>query len=75
MLRDNETSLTLINDPESQNRTKYIVVMHHHIRELVENRELGIEWVPSSSILADSLIKSLLVALFKRHQDEWGLEV
>ena len=75
MLGDNETSLTLTKDPESQNRTKHIDVMHHHVRELVENGELGIEWVPSSSMLADGLTKSLPVASFKRHRDEWGLEV
>lgn len=45
MLGDNETSLTLMKDPESQNRTKHINVMHQHIRRLVENGELGIEWI------------------------------
>ena len=35
MLGDNETSLTLTRDSESQNRTKYIDVMHHHIRQLI----------------------------------------
>lgn len=36
MLGDNETSLTLTKNPESQNRTKHIDVMHHHVRGLVE---------------------------------------
>lgn len=40
MLGDNETSLTLAKDPESQNRSKHIDVMHHHIRGLVEEGEL-----------------------------------
>ena len=75
MLGDNETSLTLTKVPESPNHIKHIDVMYHQIQELVENGELGIEWVPSSSMLADSLTISLPVASFKRHLDEWGLEV
>ena len=75
MLGDNETSLTLIKDPESQNYTKYIDVMYLHVRELMENGELGIERVSGSSMLADSLTKSLLIALFKRHQDKYILKV
>ena len=46
---------------------KHIDVMHHHVRELVENGKLKIEWVPNSSMLAGDLTKSLPMALFKRH--------
>lgn len=50
MLGDNETSLTLTKDPESQNWTKHIDVMHHHVRGLVEEGVLAVEWVASSSM-------------------------
>ena len=73
MLGDNETSLTLTKDPESQNRTKHIDVMHHHVRELVEDRELAIEWIESSAMLADGLTKALPVGPFKKHRDKWSL--
>ena len=43
MLGDQKTHLTLTRDPESQNCTKHIDVIYHHVRELVENRELAIE--------------------------------
>lgn len=36
LLGDNETTLT--KDPESQNRTKHVDVMHHHVRGLVHRR-------------------------------------
>lgn len=39
---DNKTSLGLMKDPESQNRTKHIDVIHYYVRELVDNKELGI---------------------------------
>ena len=45
MLEDNKISLILIKDPENQNHTKYIYVMHHHIGKLVDDGELEIEWI------------------------------
>lgn len=73
MLGDNETSLTLTKDPESQNWTKHINVMHHHVQGLVEDGELTIDWIASSAMLADGLTKALPVAAFRRHRGEWGL--
>ena len=70
MLGDNKTSLTLTRDPESQNRTKHINVIYHHIQELMENRELAIEWISSSNMLADGLTKALPVGPFKKHREE-----
>ena len=67
MLSNNETSLTLTKDLESQNRTNHIDVMYHHMRGFVEDGELGIEWIPSSSMLADGLMKALLARPFKRY--------
>lgn len=73
MLGDNETSLTLTKDPESQNRTKHIDALHHHGQGLVEERELAIEEIPVSAMLADGITKALPAAAFKRHRGEWGL--
>ena len=70
MLEDNETRLTLTKDPKNQNRTKHINIIDYHIQELVENRELAIKWVTSSSMLADNLTILFPVALFKKYRDE-----
>ena len=43
MLGDNKTSLILTRDPESQNYTKNIDVIHYHVKELLENGELAIK--------------------------------
>ena len=40
---DNEASISLTKNPESQNRTKHIDVQHYYIRELVNDKELTIE--------------------------------
>lgn len=37
MLRNNEMSLILTRDPESQNRTEYIAVIYQHIQRLIED--------------------------------------
>ena len=43
MLGDNKMSLTLMRDPESQNRMKHIDIMYHYVRGLVEDGEILIE--------------------------------
>ena len=43
MLGDNETSLTLTRDPESQNCTKHIDVIYYHVHGLVEDGEISIK--------------------------------
>ena len=67
MFSNNETSLTLTRDPKSQNQTKHINVMHLHMRGLVEDGKMAIDWIESSAMLADGLIKALFAAPFKKH--------
>ena len=43
ILGDNKTSLTLAKDPESQNCTNHIDIIHHNIQRLVHDEELRIE--------------------------------
>ena len=68
ILGDNETSLNLTRDLESQNCTKYIDEIHHHIRKLVENGEIS-----STDILADGFTKAFAAGPFKKHRGKWGL--
>ena len=64
---DNETSLILTKNPESQNRTKYINVMYHHVGGLVEDGKLGIKWIPIVSIFIYGLMKALSAITFKSY--------
>lgn len=73
MLDDNQTSFILTRNPKSQNQTKHIDVIYHHVRGLVEDGKLTINWIESSKMLADGLTKAFPTALFKRHQEKWGL--
>ena len=70
---DNEMSITLIKNAESQHWTKHIDVQHHYIRELIDEEELTIAWVRSSEMLADGMTKALPTETFRRHQVQLGL--
>lgn len=70
---DNEASLNLMKNPESRHRTKHIDVQHHYVRELVNDKELEIEWVPGAMMLADGMTKALTVDLFRKHRALLGL--
>lgn len=56
---DNEISIALTKNAESQHRTKHIYVQHHYIMELVSKRELTVKWTPGSEMLADGRTKGL----------------
>ena len=72
---DNEMSIVLTKNTESQHRTKHIDVQHHYIRELVNEREFTIEWIPGSKMLADEMIKALPTETFRKHQVLLGMAV
>lgn len=66
MLGDNKISFILIKNLESQNRTKYINVIHYHIQKLVEDEKLklnlqfiNIGWWPNESIFCKAIQKTL----------------
>lgn len=71
--KNNETSIVLTKNAESQVRTKHINMQHHYICKLVANKEVTIEWICSASILADGFMKFLSVDNFRRHQNLLGL--
>ena len=72
---DNEMSITLTKNIESQHQTKYINIQYHYIRELVNKGELAVKWIPGLKILADGMIKALPNKTFRRHQTLLGMAV
>ena len=75
ILGDNETSIILTKNAESQARTKHIDVQHHYIRELVVDKEVIAEWICSASMLADGFTKALRVDNFRRHRNLLGMSL
>ncbi len=65
---DNEISMVLTKNAESQYYTKHIDVQHYYIRELVNKKEITIKWILESEILADGIIKKLPTETFRKHR-------
>ena len=53
---DNEMSIALTKNAESQHRTKYMDVQHHYIWELVNEGELTVKWILGSEMLAHQMV-------------------
>lgn len=65
---DNEMSIALTKNAESKRRTKHIDVQNHYIRELIEEGELTVSWIPGSQMLADGMTKALPTEMFRKHR-------
>jgi hypothetical protein len=59
ILVDNTGAIKLANNPEFHKRTKHIDIRYHFVRELLENNEIQIKYIPSKENLADSLTKTI----------------
>ena len=69
MLHENdEMSITLTKNIESQYYTKHINIQHHYIWKLVNEGVLIIKWIPSSEMLANIMTKALSNETFQKHQ-------
>lgn len=68
MRLDNQGSIKLIKNPEFHKRTKHIDVRFHYIREIYENGQIDIKYVPFSKQLADILTKALPKSTFESNR-------
>ena len=64
---DNEMSITLTMNAESQWCTKHIDVQQHYIRDLIEKEDLIVIWMPGLEMLANRMTKVLPTEMFKRY--------
>jgi hypothetical protein len=55
---DNQTALRMALEDSSHTRRKHINVKHHFLRELVTDRIVTLEWVPTTEQQADMLTKA-----------------
>ena len=56
---DNTSTINLTKNLIQHSRTKHIDIKHHFIRELVQNREIQINYVNTKDQLADIFTKAL----------------
>jgi hypothetical protein len=59
---DNQSSLSLAENPEFHQRTKHIDVKHHFIQEHVAKGTIDLYYIASANMAADGLTKPLTAA-------------
>ena len=55
---DNQSCITLAQNPLTNSRTKHIAVRYHFVREKVDSKEIFIKYCPTSEMLADIFTKA-----------------
>jgi hypothetical protein len=70
---DNQGSIALAKNPVYHARTKHIDVQHHFIRNLVEGKEIDLEYVHTSQNIADVLTKPLVKAKHLKCVNDMGV--
>ena len=70
---DNQGAIALTHNPENHQRTKYIDIRYHFIREKVEDGTIALDFLPTEQMIADGLTKLLPPANYKGFQEQLGL--
>ena len=70
---DNTSAINISKNPVLHSRTKHIDIRHHFIRDLVEDKVVSLEYVPTEGQIADILTKPLDVSRFESLRKSIGL--
>ncbi|RVW19328.1 Retrovirus-related Pol polyprotein from transposon TNT 1-94 [Vitis vinifera] len=62
---DNTSAINISKNPVLHSRTKHIDIRHHFIHDLVEDKVVSLEYVPTEGQIADILTKPLDVSRFE----------
>lgn len=73
LFSDNQSAIRLIKNPEFHKRTKHIDVKYHFIREKFTNNFFDLQYVPTTSQVADILTKPLPKDKFTRFRSMMGV--
>jgi hypothetical protein len=73
MLGDNMGAIALTKNPHLNDRSKYIDICHHFVRDLERNRRLQVSYVPTADMVADGMTKPLQRIAFERFKDQLGI--
>ena len=70
---DNKGSNALTANPEHHSRTKHIDIKYHYIRQLVDDKDVSIQYIPTAEMAADILTKPLATRAFERGRQLLGM--
>jgi hypothetical protein len=72
---DNQSSLALLNNVTSSNRTKHIDIAYHYARECVEKKKIAFSYIPTGRMVADLLTKPVPQATVQFCREGMGLRM
>jgi hypothetical protein len=70
---DNSSAINISKNLIQHLCTKHIDIMFHHIRELVEQKEISLEYIPTETKLADIFTKPLNKRRFNKMKFDLGM--
>lgn len=70
---DNMSAICISKNPVQHSRTKHIDIRHHFIRDLVEEKIVGLEFLPTAHQLADLFTKPLDNVRFQTLRSSIGI--
>ncbi|TYJ97386.1 Beta-galactosidase [Cucumis melo var. makuwa] len=73
LFRDNKAAISIANNPIQHDRTKYVEIDRHFIKERLDSRNICIPYIPSSQQVVDVLTKGLLRPYFDLCVSKLGL--
>ena len=59
LYEDNQCAIALTKNPENHARTKHIDIRYHFVRDLVQKKEIEVDYCPTTDMLADIMTKGL----------------
>ena len=74
IFEDNQGCMALAKNPEFHARTKHIDILHHFIREALEDKEVVLEYCRTEEMVADALTKAISRDKFIKLREMMGLD-
>ena len=61
---DNQSTIRMVNNGNDKGRTKHIDVRFHYVREMIENKQIVVQYKPTKEMVADILTKATSKPIF-----------
>jgi hypothetical protein len=68
LYEDNKSAIHIVQNGNDKGRTKHMDVRYHLFRDLVQDKLIKVDYMPTESMTADILTKLLDSKLFLKHQ-------
>lgn len=67
LYKNNDITIALRKNTESQKYTKQINIQYYYIQELIDQEKFMIKQISDSKMLANGMTKALLTQMLKKH--------